>query len=124
VERSLPPSWEVLDKYTPPFLDSDHPAWVAPYDFAHSALSETDFPREKTDENDRQLIQALVEAAKRCVSEQVVSGLTSVGPGSVIWSAFPHYHLILPKIKRSLDPNNVANPTRLIDVTKVGGAES
>jgi len=122
-ERSFPPSWEVLDKYTPPFLDSDHPAWVAPYDFAHHALAETDFPREKTDENDLKLLQALVEAATLCINSQVLGGLTSVGPGSIIWPAFPNYRLILPRIKQALDPYNVANPTRLIDVAKVQQSE-
>jgi len=117
-QRSFSPSWEVLDKYTPPFLDSDHPAWVAAYDFSHHALSETDFPREKTDENDLKLGQALVEATTRCIKEQVLSGLTSVGPGRVIWPAFPNYRLILPKVKKALDPNNVANPTRVIDAEK------
>ena len=118
-ERSFPISWEILDKYTPPFLDSNHPAWIAPYDFAHYALTETDFPREKTDENDRILGQAMVESSIRCVKEQVASGLVSGAPANVTGPAFANFHLILAKIKSTLDPNNVANPTRIIDMDKM-----
>jgi len=118
-ERSFPTSWEVLDKYTPPFLDSDHPAWVAPYDFSHQALTETDFPREKTDENDMKLGQALVEVVTGCVNESALSVLVNLGPGQVVWPAFPSYPMILGKIKKALDPSNVANPTRVIDMEKV-----
>jgi hypothetical protein len=119
-ERSFPLAWEILDKYTPPFLDSDHPAWVAPYDLAHYALAEADFPREKTDENDLKLGQALVEATVKCVNQPAVGALANLGPGRVIWPAFPAYRLVLVKIKKGLDPNNVANPTRVIDMDKEG----
>ena len=119
-ERSFPPSWQVLDKYTPPFLDSDHPAWVAVYDLAHYALAETDFPREKTDENDRILAQASVEATiQRINAGRVHLG----GPANRFGPAFANFHLILAKIKKALDPNNVANPTRLIDMEAMEKAE-
>jgi FAD/FMN-containing dehydrogenase len=119
-ERSFPPSWEILDKYTPPFLDSNHPAWVAVYDLAHYALTETDFPREKTDENDRILAQAQVEAAIRRVNEgRVHPG----GSAHRFGPAFANFHLILAKIKEALDPSNVANPTRIIDMEAMEKAE-
>ncbi len=118
-ERSFPPSWEILDKYTPPFLDSDHPAWVAPYDFGHHALTETDFPRVKSDEDDQKLGQAMVEAASRTISENSVGAMVNLGPSRVVVSAFPDYYLIAAKIKEALDPNNVANPGRVIDLDMV-----
>jgi len=37
-------------------------------------------------------------------------------PLNVVGSAFANIHLLLAKIKKQLDPNNVANPTRLIDM--------
>ena len=100
-------------------LDAGAPAWVAPYDFAHHALTEVDYPREKTDENDAKVIEALVGATKRNITEDVLSGLTSLGPGSVIWPKFINYRRILPAIKSALDHNNVANPGRIIDPGKV-----
>jgi len=119
-ERSFPPSWEILDKYTPPFLDSDHPAWVAVYDLAHCALAETDFPREKTDENDQILAQASGEAAIQRVNN---GGIIYGGPANRIGPVFANYHLILGKVKEALDPSNVANPTRLIDMEAMEKAD-
>jgi len=113
--RSLEPAFDVLNDYTPPFLDAASPAWVAPYDFGHYALVEVDYPREKTEAGDKKMIESLVVAAKRNIKEQVCSALTSLGPGSVIWPEFINYRQILPTIKRDLDPANVANPGRLID---------
>jgi hypothetical protein len=119
-ERSFPPSWEILDKYTPPFLDSDHPAWIAPYDLGHYALAEVDFPREKTDENDQILAQASVEAAmQRVGAGRVHAG----GPANRFGPVFANFHLILAKIKKALDPNNVANPTRIIDMEAIEKTE-
>jgi len=114
-ERSFPPSWEILDKYTPPFLDSAHPAWVAPYDFCHGALSETDFPREKTDENDLILGKATVEVIMQCVKVKA-TGFLATGAAHKAGPVFANYHLILAKIKKALDPQNVGNPTRVIDM--------
>jgi len=119
-EKSFPPSWEVLDKYTPPLLDSNHPAWVAVYDLAHHALAETDFPREKTDENDRILAQALGEASIQRINND---RLNPGAPANRFGPIFTNYHLILAKIKKALDPNNVANPTRIIDMEAMEEAE-
>lgn len=117
--RSLQPAFEIVKDYTPPFLDAELPAWVAPYDFGHHALVEVDYPREKTEVSDKKVIESLVVAAKRNIQEQVCSALTSLGPGSVIWPEFINYRRILPAIKRELDPENVANPGRLIDLEKL-----
>lgn len=119
VERSLKPAFEILRDYSPPFLDAGAPAWVAPYDFAHHALTEVDYPREKTDENDARVIEALVGATRRNIAENALSGLTNLGPGSIIWPEFINYRRILPVIKNALDPSNVANPGRVINPEKV-----
>jgi hypothetical protein len=112
-EMGISSSWAVLDKYTPPFLDGDHPAWVASYDLSHYALAEVDFPREKTPENDRILAQALVEAAIKRVGE---GRIHPGGAANRFGPVFANFHLILGRIKKALDPNNVANPTRIIDM--------
>ena len=92
-----PPSWEVLDKYTSPFMDSNHPAWVTAYDLAHYALSETVFLREKTDENDRILVQASVETTiQRVNNGKIIYG----GPANKSGLVFTNFHLILAKIKK------------------------
>jgi len=90
---------------------------VAPYDFGHQALCETDFPREKTDENDRILGQATVEAIMQCVNEQA-AGFLITGAAHRVEPAFANYHLILARIKKALDPKNKSHPcTGLYDTT-------
>jgi glycolate oxidase len=112
-------AWEIEDKYTPPFLDGAHPAWVASYDFSRFALAEVDVPREKTDENDRVWGQALGEVVTRRINEQATDVFTTSTSAHKTGPVFANFHLMLAKIKKALDPNNVANPTRLIDMEKM-----
>ena len=106
--RGFQAGWRKLDEYTPPVLDCDHPDWVAPFDFSHFALSETDYPREKTDENDLVHGQGMM-VMYRPVNER--------GP------AFANLTQIVARVKKALDPNNVANPGRLIDMEELEKAE-
>jgi hypothetical protein len=117
------PTWEILDKYSPPILDYDHSDWVAPHDFSHAFLYEVDFPHEKTAEVGSVVAKAGGEVLRAGMKEQNLSGATgallnAVGP------TFANVHLIMAKIKKSLDPNNVANPTRLIDMEKLERTET
>lgn len=111
----LPGAWEVEDRYTPPFLDGDHPAWVASYDLGHFALAEVDVPREKTEETDLAWEEALKEVSSKRIGEHLTDAMTVPVPADRIGPLYANYHLPLGKIKRALDPNNIANPTRLIN---------
>jgi len=115
---SLEKTWEVIDKYSPPILDYDHADWVAPHDFGHAALLETDFPHEKTAEVSAAVIKAVGEEL-----EMGMKGLRMDGNAgallNVIGPAFADVHLIVARIKKGLDPRNVSNPTRLIDMDKI-----
>ena len=117
--RSLPVSWEIVDKYSPPFLDNEHPAWVAPYDLGHYALAEAEFPREKTDENDSIIGKMVYEMAERVARDSAVGAITNLGPGGVTAAAFPVSIALLARIKKGLDPANLANPSRVIDMEKL-----
>jgi len=116
-ERTFAQGWPILDKYTPPFLDSQHPAWVHPYDLAHFALSEIDFPRRKTDECD---LNALGPLLKEVTKGAVQTSTISFGVASSAYyrrgADFGNSHLIAGRIKKALDPNNIANPARFIDM--------
>jgi len=107
--RAFHAGWKKLDEYTPPILDCDHPDWVAPFDFSHFALSETDYPREKTDELDLTHGRGMLVMYKP-VNER--------GP------AFSTLTRIFAGIKRTLDPNNIANPGRFIDMEKLEPAQN
>lgn len=97
-------AWEIEDKYTPPFLDGAHPAWVASYDFSRFALAEVDVPREKTDENDRVWGQALGEVITRRIKEQATDVFTTSTSAHKTGPVFANFHLILAKIKRLSTP--------------------
>jgi FAD/FMN-containing dehydrogenase len=45
--------------------------------------------------------------------------MTAIGPGKVIWPAYPTSMKLLLSIKKAFDPNNRANPSRMIDVDLV-----
>jgi len=122
-ERSLNIARNVMDKYTPPFLDHNHPIWVAPYDLAHLALAEIDFPREKTDENDAIMATGESEITARAARASIVDGHTYLGTGNIVWPAFPESRRMLARLKHALDPANNANPGRVIDMGEFGQTE-
>jgi hypothetical protein len=113
--------WELLDNYTPPILDCGHPAWVHPYDFGHNALLEIDFPRQKTDDDDMNVVRPLLtDGIKKNVQQGIASHAIAAIPYNFTGKSFANVHLMMAKIKRSLDPNNIANPSRLVDMEMVG----
>jgi len=118
--RSVPASQKIRDKYTPPLgpMGRDqHKYW--PGDFGRVAFQETDTIGDRTDEClelEENII--LPELIKKDLDSSTV-GMYTWEEASLFGPAFSNYHLLLGKIKKSLDPNNVANPTRLIDMEKM-----
>jgi len=122
-QRSFQLGWEIIDKYSPPILDSDHSDWVLAYDFCHFASAEADFSHEKTDE----ICRIAVDSARETIAQEVAGSITEftvcVAPANRTGATFANFHQILGKIKKAFDPNNVANPTRFIDMEKMEKAE-
>ncbi len=121
--RSLKSGWEIIDKYTPPILDCDHPALIVSYDFSHFASVEADFPHEKTEETCQAVLKSAVESITQDMKNRVIEFTGCLAPANRIGATFANFHLIVAKIKKALDPNNVANPTRFIDMEKMEKAE-
>jgi len=122
--RNFESGWPVLDKYTPPLLDSQHPAWVAAYDFGHCVLSEMDVPREKEDEADLIAVGGvLTDVIGKSVETQTPAFLLSTSPYDRSGPAFANIHLLVASIKRALDPDNLANPGRFINMDKMKKTE-
>jgi hypothetical protein len=111
--------WPMVDKYTPPILDSEHADWVLAYDLCHFASAEIDFPHEKTDEACDASVKSATETILSDLKAKIVEFTTCVAPANRTGPAYANYHLILAGIKKGLDPNNVANPTRLIDMERM-----
>jgi glycolate oxidase len=108
---------EVQDKYTPPLLNMGQPAWIAPYDFGHHALIEV-YARspERTEEAELKIMPGVLEMRKRLMQESSLNFATAMPSQHFTGSAFANIHKLTAKIKKALDPNLVANPTRFIDM--------
>jgi hypothetical protein len=118
--RNFASGWPILDKYTPPLLDSVHPAWVSSYDFGHHALAEMDVPREKQDDADLIAVGGILkDAIALSAKTKVPAFLITTSSYDRIGTVFANIHLLVARMKRALDPNNLANPTRLINMEKM-----
>ena len=118
----FPRGWERINKYSPPVLDYDNNAWVIPYDFGHSGSGVSSFPCEKTEEVFDTVKRALLRDIMRDdMRDQTVSAY-STARGDWSGQDFPRYwpmSKINAKIKKTLDPNNIANPTRFVNIEKI-----
>jgi FAD/FMN-containing dehydrogenase len=119
--KALQIGWEMQDKYTPPILDcGHHPAWVLAYEFCHFAHGEVDVIMEKNDTVSSSILEMMREAIKTEIQNEMPGYMTGAAPLHQVGSYYANTHLIAAKIKKALDPNNVANTTRFIDMEKVG----
>jgi hypothetical protein len=59
------------------------------------------------------------EMAERVARDSAVGAITNLGPGGVTAAAFPVSIALLARIKKGLDPANLANPSRVIDMEKL-----
>jgi hypothetical protein len=119
----FPPMLEILHNYSPPILHNFDSSWTLPFDFCHSALFEVDYAFEKTEEVDRVESKCIYESIRRNIGDGVISGAVGVSPMNRVGQFFANFHLPVVKIKRSIDPKNVANPTRLINMEEVNMEE-
>ncbi len=106
-----------MEKYSPPVLDCDYSDWIASHEFSHFGIGETDFPFEKSVEQSQDLMQAMMAFVKWDIENKTDDG---VGPAmggpyhAMAGPAYYNYDKILVGIKKTLDPNNVANPPHII----------
>jgi len=114
--RSLPPAWEVVDRHSPPFIDNDHCDIIWPYHFLTGAHSEVNFFLEKTPEVCQEQGKAVMEIVEQDLKDGSLSWAVLGAPLNITGPTFSNMHLVIGKIKKTLDPDNLANPTRLIDM--------
>lgn len=122
VLEMFPHAWERINKYSPPVLDYDNNAWILPMDYGHSGIGVSSFPCEKTEEAYNALKRELArDIIRDDMRDEIVSTFTS-SRGDWSEQVFPRFRpmsSINAEIKRTLDPNNVANPTRFVNIEKV-----
>jgi len=108
---------DLLDKYSPPLLANDYDPWIAPHDFCHYALNDFAAPCEKTDEGDELRLKLMKDSARRDIEEQIAAWNVTGADLHRMAPAFgSNIHRIAYRIKEAMDPNNVANPTRYINL--------
>jgi len=117
VLRSTPMALRIKDKYTPPlgYVGRQQKFW--PFDFGHNAITEVDVLSEKSTERAKLMKEGLMPEMMERILEDGTPNLLAINlPMNQIGHLFCNVHLLFGKIKKALDPNNVANPTRIIDM--------
>ncbi|MFC2018796.1 FAD-binding oxidoreductase [Chloroflexota bacterium] len=117
--RVFPRGHEFAKQYTPPILDYDESDWILPFDFCHSALCEIDYPFEKSPETCKEIATSFIDLIKRGRRDSIIDLATGMTGLTVIGKDFANIHLLMGRIKKSVDPNNVANPTRFVNLEKL-----
>jgi len=111
--------WEIMERYCPPVLDCAESDWVMAFDFCHFAISEVDFPHEKDEVICRKVVASAKDAIYRDFQKSIIEFTTCVAPANKTGPQYGNAHNILARIKERLDPENVANTTRLINMEKL-----
>ena len=114
-ETELQHALEIKNKFSPPLGNTGNSIKFWPGSFSRAAFTEFDMLNEKSEEGDEVTKKRMGFAVERCIKNSqieaaAVLNVDKVGP------AFYNVHKILGRIKKQLDPNNVANPTRLLDM--------
>ncbi|MFC1860797.1 FAD-binding oxidoreductase [Chloroflexota bacterium] len=118
--KSIPAQWELLDKFSPPLGDLQHPDKFWPSEFGRYCYPEVDYLRDKSDLYEYEIASKIKQAQiEYQMKESVASGKFYFTKMNVLGPAFSNCHIMLAKLKHALDPNNLANPTRVIDMDEM-----
>ncbi len=116
VLRSGPLAREVAEKYTPPYGYvgvSQVKFW--PREFGRHAGTEINLLGEKSEE-EAMVHDEMMEAQHRSRGASLIDYEACYKPLHETGVDFCNIHFLIANIKKYLDPNDVANPTRLIDM--------
>jgi len=124
--REIPAFQEIQDKYTPPLLDIGKPAWIAPMDLGHFAVLEIYGAHpERGEKAELELLPGALEDSARLMRDKILGLFVLLrAPANITGKAFYNVHLLTAKIKKTLDPNFVANPTRYINMEEMGATDT
>jgi len=115
---------DILAEYTPPLIDVGEADWVAPIDLGHfTALEMYGVGGKRGPDVEREMKPAHIDVFERQMKSKAMP-LELVMAPHVTGPAFANFHRLTAKIKKSLDPNTVANPTRFIDMLAVENDEA
>jgi hypothetical protein len=107
---------QIRDKFTPPFGEIGLQSKIKPFDFGHVVEMEVDFVSEKSAECVRLVAEGVWPEVDKMVREESIIGSRCELKIAQYGECFSNIHHLLAGIKKKLDPNNLSNPTRLIDM--------
>ena len=116
VERRMPLLWQIRDKYSPPLRDKGFPThkfWCS--DFGRTAYTELGVIGEMTADCDAFMAEITKELIEQGIKDRT-PGMYNFRQQDRYGQYFSNVHLLLGKIKKELDPDNLANPTRTINM--------
>jgi hypothetical protein len=117
VLKSIPRNTEILEKFIPPLGDLHKPDKFWPSEFGRFCYPEVDYLRDKSDLYEYEYFEKIKNVqVKAQMDYGVASGKFYLTRMDVIGPAFSNCHILIGKIKEAFDPNNVANPTRVVDI--------
>lgn len=112
--------WAHLREYKPPFLhDNGESAWVLPFDFCHAGGCTIDQSHEKLEPICEEVMKEAMDWLQHDIKGGNCAFTTNLAPADIVGKGFANYHLPVAKIKKALDPKNVANAGRFIDVKRM-----
>ena len=65
------------------------------------------------------MLTSFTDGVARDVKDSITQYSAGITAAERIGPTFANFHIIVARIKKALDPNNVANPTRLINMEKM-----
>jgi glycolate oxidase len=98
------------------FMDSDKDDWVCTYDFGWQGDAECLILPEQTENNMRKAMELAIAGLKSSLQDKTYTVLQLSETHPILGPVYGNYHEILKKIKKVLDPKNVANPPNPIQV--------
>jgi FAD/FMN-containing dehydrogenase len=104
---------ELRDKQVPPFYDIVDAGWIHSNDLGHMAYGEflLYFDSEDADEAE----EFETTCIKHDLKMKSYSACQNPGRHRMLGPKMGNYHLLLEKIKKAFDPNNVSNPPKPVD---------
>jgi len=111
--KMLKSAAELRDKYVPPFCDTVDFGWIHSNELGHIAYGEfllyfDSEDADKAEEFETLCIENELEAKAYC-------SMQNPGRHSILGPKMGNYHLLLEKIKKAFDPNNVSNPPKPLE---------
>jgi len=120
--RSIPEGLRLKDKYAPFTGDGGlhdmgknvHSFWLA--DFGRIATTGVGGYADKTAEYEKQAMTTIMPEVGKYLLENKIFSSGMAFEASMFGSHFANAHFLLARLKKTLDPNNIANPSRVINM--------